>query len=50
MLGSHERDCGRLRSRAACAGSRVLVVTRSLTSFQATVRVRLSQQSRADVR
>ena len=47
MLGSHERDCGRLRSRAAWPGSRVLVVTRSLTSFQATVRVRLSQQSRA---
>ena len=46
MLGGHERDCGRLRSRAACPGSCVLVVTRSLTSFQAAVRVRLSQQSR----
>jgi hypothetical protein len=47
MLGGHERDCARPRSRAACPGSRVLVATRSLTSFQATAREQLSQQSRA---
>jgi len=46
MLGGHERDCARPRSRAACPGSRVLVTTRSLTSFQATAREQLSQQSR----
>ena len=34
------------RSRAACPGSRVLAATRSLTSFQATAREQLSQQSR----
>ena len=46
MLGGHERDCARPRSRAACPGSRVLVTTRSLTIFQATAREQLSQQSR----
>ena len=46
MLGGHERDCVRPRSRAACPGSRVLVTTRSLTIFQATARQQLSQQSR----
>ena len=46
MLGGDERGCGRPRLRAACPASRVLVATRSLTSFQATFGARLSQQSR----